>query len=87
MRDAAESLGQAYLDIRREGCIQFDDMMVVVHCNVQETVAIEIKFQSIGASLIGLKKENTALKHCNILLDYLKSCIRQWRESLNEMQR
>jgi len=26
MRDAVENLAKAYIEIRKEGCIQFDDM-------------------------------------------------------------
>ena len=31
MREAVEDLGKAFLEIRREGCIQFNDMFVELH--------------------------------------------------------
>ena len=87
MRDAVENLGNAFLDIKREGCIQFDDMKVVVHCNPQHNVVIEIKLQSIEQSMNGSKEENNALVHCRRVYTYLKSCLKKWRDSMDEKRR
>lgn len=87
MRDAVKNLADAYLEIRREGCIQFDDMKVVVHCNPEHAVAIEIKLQSIKTSITGLSEENTALEHCQNVYAYLKRCLTKWRASMDIKRR
>ena len=87
MRDAVENLGNAFLDIKREGCIQFDDMKVVVHCNPDHAVVIEIKLQSIEQTMNGLKEENNALVHCRRVYTYLKGCLKKWRDSMDEKRR
>ena len=87
MRDAIENLAQAYIDIRREGCIQFDDMMVVVHCNEDHKVAIEVRLQSIGLSMMGKSKEKSPIEHCEDLYRYMTGCISKWRASMEEKRR
>lgn len=87
MRDAAENLGNAYLDIKREGCIQFDDMMVVVHCHPESPVGVEVRLQSIGEAMNGTNKEKSALTHCQNIYTYLNSCLGKWRDSMDVQRR
>ena len=87
MRDAVENLSQAYLDIRREGCIQFDDMLVIVHCSKKHKNGIEVKLQSISKSMIGHNGKKKALEHCEYLYTYLNNCVKKWRENMNKMRR
>ena len=82
-----ENLGVAYIEIKKEGCIQFDDMKVVVHCNPDDAVAIEIRLQSIGQIMKGLSCEKPAVEHCQDVYTYLKSCITKWRQSMDEKRR
>ena len=87
MRDAVEILAQAYIDIRREGCIQFDDMLVCLHCNPKHATAIEVRLQSINRAMIGRTNEKTVLKHCEYLYNYLNGCIKKWRDNMDEKRR
>ena len=87
MRDAVENLGVAYIEIKKEGCIQFDDMKVVVHCNPDDAVAIEIRLQSIKQVMKGMSLEKPAVEHCQNVYAYLKSCITKWRQSMDEKRR
>ncbi|XP_067940324.1 E3 ubiquitin-protein ligase rnf213-alpha-like [Watersipora subatra] len=84
MRDAVENLARAYIEVRREGCIQFDDLKVVIHCNQSHAVAIEIKLQTIEKSFSGPSSEGTSLQHCHNMYKYLIDCIKRWRESMDE---
>ena len=77
----------AFIEIKKEGCIQFDDMKVVVHCNPEDDVAIEIRLQSIGQIMKGLSCEKPAVEHCQDVYTYLKSCITKWRQSMDEKRR
>ncbi|XP_067940322.1 E3 ubiquitin-protein ligase rnf213-alpha-like [Watersipora subatra] len=77
MRDAVENLASAYIEIRKEGCIQFDDLKVVVHCDQSHDVAIEIKLQAIEESLYGQSSESSSLEHCHDMYAYLTTCIRR----------
>lgn len=90
MRDAVENLAKAYLEIRREGCIQFDDLVVVIHCaplTTRRKVAIEVCLQSVGETMHGYKTDKTALEHCHDLYNYLKECLQKWRDSMDNMRR
>ena len=82
MRDAVENLARAYIDIRREGCIQFDDMLVVVHCNISHHTAIEVRLQSIVRVMTGKRVHNDAMGHCEDLYRYMRDCIGRWKESM-----
>lgn len=87
MRDAIENLGSAYIDIRREGCIQFDDLLVVVHCNPDHGSAIEIRLITVGKKMFGQKREKSALLHTQDLYAYLKNCAEEWRASMDKTRR
>lgn len=87
MRDAVENLAQAYIDIRKEGCIQFDDMLVVVHCNPNHRTAIEVRLQSINKAMVGQNSEKSALEHCQYLHSYLTDCVQKWRKTMDEKRR
>lgn len=87
MRDAIENLGNAYIDIRREGCIQFDDLLVVIHCNPEHKTAVEIQLQSVGKKMFGTTREKTVLEHTNDIHAYLASCLQKWRDSMNDKRR
>ena len=88
MRDAVENLARAYIDIRREGCIQFDDMMVVVHCNPDHKIAVEVRLHSIGVSMLGYNsKEKDPIAHCQDLYRYMRGCIGRWRDSMDVKRR
>ena len=87
MRDAVENLGLAYIEIKKEGCIQFDDMKVVVHCNPDSVVALEFGLQSIQQVMRGMRSDKPAVEHCKNVYTYLKSCIGKWRKSMDEKRR
>lgn len=87
MQDAVENLAKAYIDIRNLGCIQFDDMMVVVHCNVDHRVAIEVRLQSIGHCILGMKKEKPCIEHCEDLHRYMTVCASKWRKLMDDRRR
>jgi len=89
MRDAVENLAKAYIEIRKEGCIQFDDMLVIVHCRPQDTVGIEIKLQSINKVMVGKNREKSggALPLCQDLYTYLNNCVIEWRKNMNQYRR
>lgn len=84
MREAVEDLAEAYLHIRRDGCIQFDDLRVVLHCPPSEAVAIEIKLTSVGKQMYGYSCQKTTLEHCGDITTYLKDCIEKWRASMDK---
>ena len=87
MRDAVQILAQAYIDIRKEGCIQFDDMLVVIYCNPTRKTVIEIKFQSVNKVMVGKVAEKTVLAHCQYLHTHLRDCIDAWRGNMNDKRR
>ena len=89
MKDAIENLAKAYLDIRREGCIQFDDLLVVVHCDQSHSVGIELRLQSIGEVMQGrnVKNEMDALMHCQALYRFLNQCVSKWQDIMAENRR
>lgn len=87
MKDAVENLAQAYIDIRREGCIQFDDLLVVVHCNPNHRTAVEVRLQSIEVAMIGQNKDKDPIGHCQDLFRYMKDCITKWRSSMDDKRR
>ena len=87
MRDAVENLARAYIEIRREGCIQFDDLLVVLHCNPSHHIAIEVRLQSIGRVMTGKRDQNDAMGHCEELYRYMRDCIGRWRESMEIKRR
>jgi len=89
MMNAVENLAKAYIEIRKEGLIQFDDMLVIVHCSPQDTVGIEIKLQSIHQVIRGLRKEGkrSSLEFCQDLSTYLNNCVSKWRESMDRYRR
>jgi len=53
MRDAVERLARVYLEIRREGCIQFDEMLVKIDCSAEMTSKVKFKLQSIKHQFVG----------------------------------
>ena len=81
-----ENLAKAYIAVRQEGCIQFDDMKVLVHCN-PGAVAIVISFKGIEKTLTGQTDEASALKHCQNVADYLTDCLITWRKSMESQRR
>lgn len=87
MRDAVENLALAYIDIRREGCIQFDDLLVVVHCNSDRGTGVEIRLQSINKKFFGNTQEMSAIDHCMLIYGYINSCVEKWRRSMDEQRK
>lgn len=87
MKDAVENIGKAYLEIRRAGCIQFNDMFIEVDCNNKTHVAIKIKFSSIGRVVKGKRSEKTALEHCQDIYHFMKGCIEKWQTNMDKMRR
>lgn len=84
MRDAVENLAKAYIDVRREGCIQFDDLLVTVHCKPTEGTAVEIRLQSIDeGKVFASAEEMSALDHCLVIYKYLSECVKRWRSSMD----
>lgn len=86
MRDIVENLGNAYLDIKREGCTLFDNMTLVLHCN-EEHIALEMRLPSIGKNLTGQRREKTAVKHAEDMYQYLMSCLREWKIIMADKRR
>lgn len=88
MRDAVESLAMAYLDVRKEGCIQFDDLLIKVDCDKNKAAPVKVKcFQANKQHYTGRKVEKSALDHCNDLCSYLNSCVTKWREIMDLKRR
>ena len=88
MIDAVENLAKKYIDIRREGCIQFDDMLVVVHCNPKHKIGVEVRLQSIHVSMLGLNSDlKDPIAHCQDLYRYMDDCIKDWRKSMMTKRR
>lgn len=90
MCDAATNLGNAYISIRRAGCIQFDDLLVVIHCdpsNENSPVAIEIKLKQAKVTVLGYKDQKSALKQCQDLHSYLNDCLRDWKQHMDSFRR
>lgn len=87
MRDAVENLAKAYIEIRQEGCIQFDDLLVVIHSDASPKIALEVCLTSVGKQMYGFKGQKTPLNHCQDLQKYLKDCLGKWRDSMNEKRR
>lgn len=82
MRDDIENLAKAYIEIRREGCIQFDDLLVKVHCNPTDTT-VELKLQSLDQSITGKPKSGTSERHCKELYQFLNTCVADWKKRMN----
>ena len=87
MRDAVENLALAYIEIRREGCIQFDDLLVRIHCNPDRSTVVEIILQSIDKVFSGRAQEKTALAHCQYLYEYLNNCMQKWKAAMTDERR
>ena len=87
MRDAAENLAQAYLEIRKEGCIQFDELLIKIDCDRECTAPVKIKFQAIKEHYIGRKADKSILEHYKDLLDFLRSCVRKWRDIMSQKRK
>jgi len=87
MRDAVENLGVAYLEIKRAGCILFDDLFVIVHCNPEHRVAVEIILQASGTPLYGRTFEKSALKHCQNVHNFLSDCFQKWTDIMESERR
>lgn len=84
MRDAVQILAQAYIDIRKEGCILFDDMLVVIYCDPELETVIKIRFKSSISYIVGKDSEKTVLAHCQHLHTHLRACIDMWRDNMND---
>lgn len=82
MKDAVETLAQTYLEVRNAGCMQFDDMYIIVKPHAD--VCIEVKFALIKRTLHGRKSENNVLTHLADLSDILKDFVENWEKSLAE---
>lgn len=88
MRDEVENLAQAYLEIRKEGCIQFDDLLIKIDCDEAQPASIKVKFQAIKEQYIGRRAENSStIEHCTDLCDFLRECVKKWREIMVEKRR
>jgi len=82
-----ENLGNSYLEIKRAGCILFDDMFVIIHCNPEHRVAVEITLQASETPLYGLKFEKSALKHCQNIYNFLSDCFQKWKAIMESERR
>ena len=84
MRDDVENLARAYLEIRHEGCIQFDDLVVRIHCNPQiGKPSVELKLQSIDESIIAKHTQYaTSNRHCRDLYKFFNHCIDDWKKKM-----
>jgi len=78
MRDAVENLGATFMAIKKAGCILFDDMLVAVYCNPENSVGVQVTLQAAVTPLYGLTKERSALDHCQTIYAYLTNCLRKW---------
>ena len=89
MKDAIENLAKAYLEIRREGCIQFDELLVVIHCDPDHIVGMELNLQSIKRVMNGRNdgQQLDALKHCQTLYTFLNDCVSRWRKIMDDHRR
>ena len=84
MREAVEDLGKAFLEIRREGCIQFNDLLVDLHCAPVSDTAVEVNLASIGEQMYGIQTEGkTAADHCRDIVACLNQFIIEWRDNMN----
>ncbi|XP_067936896.1 E3 ubiquitin-protein ligase RNF213-like [Watersipora subatra] len=88
MKDAIENLANAYLDIRREGCIQFDELLVVIHCDETKPVGMEVRLQSIKRVLHSRNDAGAdALKHCETLFQFFTQCVSRWQDIMKDHRR
>ena len=88
MRDAVENLARAYIDIKREGCVQFDDMLITVHCNPKHDVAVEVRLKSMKKGLYGQNKDTKdAITHCQDIYRHLRECMEMWEQTMNIKRR
>ncbi|XP_067936897.1 E3 ubiquitin-protein ligase rnf213-alpha-like [Watersipora subatra] len=88
MKDAIENLANAYLDIRREGCIQFDELLVVIHCDKTKNVGMEVRLQSIKRVLHNRNDAAAdALKHCETLFQFFTQCVSRWQDIMKDHRR
>ena len=79
-----QNLAQAYLEIRKEGCIQFDELLIKIDSDRECTAPVKIKFQAIKEHYMGRKTDKSILAHCKDLLDFLRSCGRKWRDIMGQ---
>ena len=87
MKDAVENLARVFIDLRREGCVQFENMYITVYCDPAHDPGVEISFRSLGKALMGVKESKTALEHCLDIYVYLKDCVKMWREMTTDIRR
>lgn len=88
MRDAVENLAQSYMDIRREGCIQFDDMSVIVYCDPDSDISIKVKMSTDHAEMCGHNSENkNAMSHCQDLHVYMTRCLQEWKNFMEQKRK
>ena len=87
MKDAIENLARDYLEIRREGCIQFDKMYIEVDCSQLAEAAVKFKLYSIKKAYSGSSRSKSALAHCQDLHAYLVDCVKNWRHNMDTMRR
>ena len=87
MKDAVENLAQAYLNIRREGCIQFDDFYVVITQRKEKVterrLCVEVKLPQVEKVLRGWETPmTTVMYHVTSIYEYMNECVEKWRREL-----
>jgi len=80
-------VAQAYLAIRREGCIQFDELLVFIYCNPKK-VSLQMHFKSIKTTMEAKTDEKSDVRqHCTDLYAYLNECVTKWQENMSAKRR
>lgn len=88
MKDSAENIAKVFLEIKKEGCIQFDDLLIKIQCNPKSKDGVKFKLQSIKKAFVGMTDGGkTALHHCKDLYNYMRDCLEQWRANMADYRR
>ena len=80
------NLAQAYLNIQREGCIQFDEFYCIIEPRIHSGT-ISVEFPSLKTTLYETAKDGDIILHVEELFNFLKQCITCWRKKLEESRR
>lgn len=86
MRDDIENLARVYLEIRQQGCVQFNDVLMRVYCSPKD-VTVELTLQSINETIKAKPSAELSQIHCRELYEFLKKCVKEWKDKMAQERR
>lgn len=82
-----ESIARSYIDLRQDGCVQFDNLLVFVYCDPEHESGVEVRLRSMLQKPIEGDTEKDLLSNCEEINSFLQECIQSWRQSMIKHRR